>query len=90
MNNELEKNTCPICEDDVCNCDNMENSKEKSVAIKRNVTINFDKNCDCEDGCNCDGECNCENKKKALAVLGATVVAVGVAGGILYLVKNKK
>ena len=90
MNNELEKNTCPICKDDICSCNNTDNTKEKSVAVKRNVTINFDKNCDCEKECTCEGECSCENKKNALAVLGATVVAVGVAGGILYLVKNKK
>lgn len=89
MSNEFEKEVCPICNNEECSCE-----KESKVAIKRNITINFDEkentdcNCDCD--CDCEGKCNCEDKKKTLAILGATVVAIGVAGGILYLVKNKK
>lgn len=87
MSNEFEKEICPICNNEECSC-----KKEPKVAIKRNITINFDEKekVDCECGCDCESECTCEDKKKSLAILGATVVAIGVAGGILYLVKNKK
>lgn len=86
MQNET-KEKCLSCGNEECSCET-----EPKIAIKRNVTINFDDNEDFSNTCDCCEEenCDCENKKKALAVLGATVVAIGVAGGILYLVKNKK
>lgn len=48
--------------------------------------------CTCEDKDNCDCQYHIsdEDKKKCLAVAGATVIALGVAGGIAYLVKNNK
>lgn len=87
MSNEFEKEVCPTCNEEECVCE-----KEPRVAVKRNVTIHFNKkeepDCNCD--CDCEDECNCEDKKKSLAILGATIVAIGVTGGILYLVKNKK
>lgn len=96
MNNEFNEEVCPVCEDTNCEC-----NKEPKVAVKRKIFLNLEDelsnndNCCCDEFCDETCECDChndydENKKKSLAILGATVVAVGVAGGILYLVKNKK
>lgn len=96
MNNEFNEEVCPICNEEECSC-----TKEPRVSAKRKVFLNTnEKNianndcCDCDENCeSCDCECHDildNDKKKSLAILGATVVAVGVAGGILYFVKNKK
>ena len=93
MNKELENITCENCENETCTCN------EVSEPIRRRINIDFTNSsqesceygdfCDCEDNCDCEGECICE-KKKALAILGASIATIAVAGGILYLVKKKK
>lgn len=87
MENKLEKDVCTSCGNYNCTCE-----KEDNSVIKKKVFVKFDKNnnFDCDNECSCDKECSCESKKKALVLLGATIVTIGVAGGILYLVKNKK
>lgn len=92
MNIKIEE-ICPICNSEECVCE-----KEPKVAVKKHINFNcdcdYDCDCDCDYDCDCDCDCDDEfvheGKKKNLVLLGATVVAVGVAGGILYFVKNKK
>ena len=90
---------CPSCENTECICDNEEYvCKEVSESIRRKIQFDFEEYpeesfCECGCGCDCNGECEGEcicDIKKSLAVLGATVATVAVAGGILYLVKRKK
>ena len=87
MNKELENLACENCENEICTCN------EVSEPVRRRINIDFDtcsnESCDCDCGCNCEEECICE-KKKSLAILGASIATVAVAGGILYLVKKKK
>lgn len=86
MSDNFKKEACYICGKEICECNK---DKENSVPVKRKIRINFNENSNCESNCCNEEECNCENKKKSLAILGATIVAVGVTGGILYLVKHK-
>ena len=78
---------CSLCGLNECNCkdsltdttvtETVEES-EPSVAVKRNINfegVDTDKNI-------------CP--KKALLLAGASVVAIGVTGGILYLAKKNK
>lgn len=86
MENILDKDINCNCGNEECSCNNDE---KPVVAVKRNVHINFDTNSDCENPLSQE-DCECENTRKALAILGASAVAIGVAGGILYLVKRRK
>lgn len=76
----MSKELCKECSHENCKCE------EKKPAVKRNVTINFDEN----NGSIEESNYILKDNKKALAILGAATVLLGVTGGILYLAKNKK
>lgn len=89
-NNEI-KNKCNCriegceCLEGECTCIKEEANlnEEPTVAVKRNININCNiENATDEDKCLCN--------KKALLIAGASIVAVGVTGGILYLAKKSK